>query len=904
MQTSLARRRRHRRNGGRRTSGGAASKVAIALPLFLFGTFVLLAVVGASTAVGAYGYYSQGLPDPRDLLQKLDFAQETEVFDRTGTVELARFGQVKRNVVDYGQIPAWLIDATTSVEDNTFWVNSGFDPVGIVSAAIATAGGNERGGSTITQQLVRARLLPASAFAGTRYERKIREIIQSIRLTQEFPGIDGKKAIMAAYLNQNFYGNRSYGIAAAAKSYFGVDDLSKLTLAQAAMLAAIPKSPTSYDLLKNTIETCTVAVKTGADCPDGKTQLQVDPTSAVYARRNSVLNLMEGHLPLPLTKNEFSRADFEAARNDPAVLTPPVTANWLAPHFVWQVRHQLGAILCGEAQADTCEQVDTGGYRVITTLDWKLQKKAEKWVKAAAIAPNRGDTAGYLKSIGVGYAQWIRNLKGRGIYNAALGAVDYRTGQILAYVGSGSYYEKPRGRKFQPQFDVLGDGWRQAGSAFKPINYLTGIEDHSLTASSMFMDVVTNFGGGYAPGDADLHERGPLRLRQAIQLSLNIPAIKAALISGPDHVWEFAKKMGIQWQTTKNPAGGSIGIGTVELHYIDLISAYGAIADGGVLMPRTAILSVEDSHSNPIYPTAKPVRNQAISPQGAWIMQDILASNTDPKLNPFWAERALYDGSRRRPAALKTGTTNEEIDLAAMGFVAPPADPKAPALVVGAWMGNSDNSAPPNGTVALETSASLWQAFLQDATKGQPIAKFDDTPKGLTQVNVDANSGLLPGPFTHRRFKEWFINGTAPNQIDDTKTGVEVDDATGLLWQDGCLGPKVTKGFMNLSGVDANWPNWQKYDRGWAARAARGVGIRGGPKGTPTAYYGFGHFFPFGATWGAPFAPTKMCPIGGPSPSPTPSSGDSPFPSDSLPPLPAPNVAPQARFRRIYPVTG
>jgi membrane peptidoglycan carboxypeptidase len=904
MQTSLARRRRHRRNGGRRGSGGVASKVAIALPLFLFATFVLLGIVGASAAIAGYGYYSQGLEDPRKLLEGIDFAEETVVYDRTGKIELARFGQVKRDVVQYDQIPPWLIDATTSIEDKTFWENAGFDPIGIVSAAIDTAQGNERGASTITQQLVRARLLPPSAFAGTRYERKIREIIQSIRLTQEYQGTSGKEAIMTAYLNQNFYGNRSYGISAAAKSYFGIDDLSKLTLAQAAVLAAIPQSPTSYDLIKNAEELCTVTVAAGADCPAGKTELRVDPSSAIYERRNKVLDLMQSRLPLPLTKNTFAPADFEAAKKEDIVLNPPAAANWLAPHFVWQVRHQLGSILCGADLADTCEKVDTGGYKITTTLDWGLQKKAEKWVKAAAIAPNRKDTAGYLKSINVSYAQWIRNLRGRGIYNAALGAVDYRTGEIMAYVGSGSYYEKPHGKKFQPQFDVLGDGWRQAGSAFKPINYLTAIEDHTLTAASLFMDVVTNFGGGYAPGDADLHERGPLRMRQAIQMSLNIPAIKAALISGPDHVWEFAKKMGIQWQSNKNPAGGSIGIGTVELHYIDLISAYGAIADGGVLQPRTAILSVEDGSGKVVWSDRKdgPAARQVISPQGAYIMQDILQSNTDPHSNPWWAERAIYSGGRRRPAALKTGTTNQEIDLAAMGFVAAPKDPNAPALVVGAWMGNSDNSAPPNGTVALETAASLWQAFLQDATRGTPIAQFTNKPKGLTQVAVDANSGMLPGPFTRRTFKEWFINGTVPKQVDDTKVGIAIDKATGLLWQDGCLGPQVTKGVMDLSGVDAGWPAWQKADRGWAARAARGVGVRGGPKGTPTAYFGFGSYFPFGATWGAPFAPTKKCPIGGPEPSPTPPPSESPFPTGSLPVYPAPTKTPKPRSRRAYPV--
>ena len=210
-------------------------------------------------------------------------------------------------------------------------------------------------------------------------------------------------------------------------------------------------------------------------------------------------------------------------------------------------------------------------------------------------------------------------------------------------------------------------------------------------------------------------------------------------------------------------------------------------------------------------------------------------------------------------------------------------------------MGNSDNSAPPNGTMALETAASLWQAFLQDALRGEPIAKFEGKPKGVSSISVDANSGMLPGPFTHRTVKEYFINGAAPKKEDNTKSGIAIDQATGKLWQDGCLGPKVVKGFMDLGSVEANFPNWQKADRGWAARAARGVGVRGGPKGTPTAYFGFGGFFPNGATWGAPFPPSKKCPIGGPEPTPNPSG--SPGPSDLPPPVPAPTSGGRRRSR-------
>jgi hypothetical protein len=166
----------------------------------------------------------------------------------------------------------------------------------------------------------------------------------------------------------------------------------------------------------------------------------------------------------------------------------------------------------------------------------------------------------------------------------------------------------------------------------------------------------------------------------------------------------------------------------------------------------------------------------------------------------------------------------------------------------------------------------------------------------VSAVRVDANSGMLPGPFTHRTVKEYFASGTAPKKVDNTKSGIAIDKATGKLWQDGCLGPKVTKGFMDLSNVDAGWPQWQKYDRGWAKRAARGVGVRGGPKGTPTAYFGFGGFFPFGATWGAPFPPTKMCPIGGPEPTPGPS--ENPLPSGTLPAAPEPTKKP--RYRRTF----
>ena len=195
MQTSLSRRQRRRRSADRRRprGSGAATVAVIALPLLLFTTLLLAGAAGAAASVGAYSYLAKDLEDPKAALDKITFTQQTTVVDRTGEVLLARLGDDRREVVTFDQIPPILIDATTSVEDKTFWDNSGFDPAGFVSAAIDTIAGRDRGGSTITQQLVRARLLPQSAFTGGVYERKAKEIIQSIRLTQAYPGGGGQE---------------------------------------------------------------------------------------------------------------------------------------------------------------------------------------------------------------------------------------------------------------------------------------------------------------------------------------------------------------------------------------------------------------------------------------------------------------------------------------------------------------------------------------------------------------------------------------------------------------------------------------------------------------------------------------------------------------------------------------
>jgi penicillin-binding protein 1A len=868
MQTSLSRRQRRRRSADRRRprGSGAATVAVLALPLLLFTTLLLLGAAGATASVAAYSYLAKDLEDPKAALDKITFTSQTTVVDRTGDVLLARLGADRREVVTFAQIPPVLVDATTSVEDRTFWENSGFDPAGFISAAIDTLNGRDRGGSTITQQLVRVRLLPASAFKGSVYERKAKEIIQSIRLTQAYPGEDGKKAIMEKYLNQNFYGNRSYGVAAAVRSYWN-KDLADVTLAEAALLAGIPQSPTRFDLVKNAVEETYTDAK-GAE----QVRLVVPMDSEIVQRRNFILEQMK--TKSVLTVGKYTDADYEAAKQEPVILGSQATAQWRAPQFVWQVRSELGQILCGESQ---CEKIDTGGYRVVTTLDYRMQRIVEKWVYAAAIIPNSRNQDKTLKSRGIprGEWSWIKALSGHNIHNAAAGVIDYRTGEVRAYAGSASYTGKAN-RKFQPQFDVLSDGWRQPGSSIKPLVYLIGIDDKTMTAATMFMDVTTNFAKSgskaFTPTQADGAERGPVRLRNALQFSLNIPAIKAGFINGLKHQFDRTKDFGLTYQSGTG-AVPSESIGTLGVHPIDMISAFGTIANGGVLMPRHTILKVIGPDGKQVWPqadTAAVKGERVVSRQAAYIITDILAGNTVKSVNPFWGKWQITDGvsgSKVRPAAYKTGTTSDNRDVHAYGYLAPPSDKKLPALVAGVWLGNSDNSSN-DGKLSLDTSAPLWSAILSDVSKGMPIEGFARVkPTGLVTKRVDAFTGMLPGPGSKRFVDELFLAGTAPTRAADNTVAVDVDSVSGLLWQDGCVGPMVTKSFIDLSATEAAYPAWQRANKLWQVRAARGPGVTGGPKRTHTAYFYGNGFFPFGRSWGGAFAPTKKCPLAPPPPS-------------------------------------
>jgi membrane peptidoglycan carboxypeptidase len=850
----------------RQPTSRAGTLIAVALAIVLGASATGIAVFGLA-ATATVAYLSQDLPDPSQL-ESLTFAQPTILYDREGKVELGRFQTVERRVMAYDDVPRLVLDATTTAEDRTFWENPGFDLPAILSAVAESASGEgERGASTITQQLVRARMLPEDAVepGSDRYVRKAKEILQSLRLNETYPGEKGKERVISAYLNEIYYGHKAYGVAAAARVYFGITDLEELTSAQAALLAGLPKSPSTLDPYGFAVE-------------NEKGELVVPADAPPVVRRDWILGNLSSSRWTNLTDEEL-----EAALDEPVVLAGTKPASFRAGHFAWQVERQLQGIVGDDVD------LTTAGYRVITTLDWRAQHKAQRWVTAAVIAPNLKRNAGerLLETLEIPARDraWIRALRGKDIHNAALVAIDYRTGDVLAYLGSAGYARDDlASKRFEPKYDVAGDGYRQPGSAFKPIVYGTAFEERALSAGSLLLDITTEFNArqNWAPRDADRRDRGPVLVREALQQSLNIPAIRALDRVGNAAVADRAEALGIRFQGGADAylqSGLAGALGTVEVRPIDLTSAFGSFGNGGVHVPTRMILEVRAPDGTVLWKAPKPDRERAVSAQTAFLVSDILAGNSDPDVNAAWGPVLLTRGPDRvrRPVAAKTGTAQDARDLATYGYLAPPKNPDQPGLAVGIWMGNSDHSLPRSREPAtsITAAAPLWRAFVEDLTAKWPVARFA-RPGKVVEAPIDAWSGGKPGRWTRETREEYFIRGTQPGGRN------EIDEA-GLLYSVACGGWRVDPLKAEL-GPTA----WNRDVEDWLRRARRGIGVIG-RWDSATAY------LPGERSWGGPLV--GPCPRPKPEPKPDkpdkPEKPDKPKPTKP-PPWPEPTEPPDS----------
>ena len=797
--------------------------------MIILGAFLALGGALFVALLVLYGSYVSNLPDPTGL-ESFRLDEGSRVVSADG-VELASFAAERRDVVSLDDIPQVLIDAQVAAEDQTFWTNPCIDFRGILRAALQNFQAGERvsGASTICQQLVRIRLIDADLMADPDriVERKIKEAILALRVGDAYPGEAGKRKLLEMYMNQVYYGDQAYGIAAAVEAYFGKDITSsaaedQVTLGEAAMVVGLVRAPSRLD-------PTTEAVKRTVG---GETVLVVPDSAGAKTVQGFVLRNM-------VASGYATQAQADAAEAERIILAPQQQAAYKAPHFVYAVRREAADLLGGE------EALDTGGLEITTTLDYDgYQVFAEKWAMVGYDLDrlsNEELLAKYGESA-AGDNGWIYRLQGRNINNDALVTVNYRTGAVLAYVGSANYNGESTDQH-QPAYDVVGQAYRQSGSAFKPITYATGFERGVITPSTMFMDVRGDIAEGYNPPNADGGERGPIRVRDALKYSENIPVAKAQQLIGTQNVVDMAERLGLRWdpQQADGVAVPSLTLGVIGVHQLDLAGAYGTLANGGTRAAPYLIEKITDRNGDVIYNHADdaPAPQRVLSEQSAYLVTDILADNTDPATNAIWGPRfQLQTDAGRRPATLKTGTTNDFRDLQAFGYLAPDPDPSVSegAIVTGVWVGNSDFSAIAD-VFAADGPTYIWHDYMAEVTahNNLPLQDFQ-RPSGIVEVQVDAMSGMLPGPDTVSTLTEVFAESNRPTQQDSVHRRLVIEAATGKIWQEGCGDPVTTAPtgepdpsaepipapaaeelYLYLSDWDNDHPTWDAADEAWIA---------------------------------------------------------------------------------------
>ncbi|MEZ4644145.1 MAG: transglycosylase domain-containing protein [Chloroflexota bacterium] len=564
------------------------------------------------------------------------------------------------------------------------------------------------GGSTITQQVARSLLLDADERAGRTVRRKLRESWLAWRLAREFD----KEDILALYLNQMYYGAMAYGVEAAANTYFG-KSVADLTLAESALIAGLTQAPAIYNPLTN--------------------------PEAAQARQQVVLELMraEGYI----TEAAYTLALREPLRY--AATPYPV----LAPHFVMMVQAELDQIVSQQ------QIYESGGLTVRTTLDLDWQQHAETIITEQITRLNSpADGA-----------------PSHNAHNAALVALDPTTGELLALVGSPDYFDGNISGAINMALEP-----RQPGSALKPLIYAAALAPDApahWTAATMLPDVRTVFltheGESYVPVNFGRDEHGPVRLRQALASSLNIPAVLTLDAVGVEQAIDFAGELGIRTLGDPDEYDLSFALGGGPVRLLDLTAVYAAFANGGYQLTPNFILDVTDVAGEVVYTAVSPDPIRVMDERVAWLISDILSDDEARSLG--FGRNSLLNIDRT--AAVKTGTTNDFHDNWTVGYT--------PDLVVGVWVGNAGNE-PMRDVTGLSGAGPIWHYFMRTVLAGEPDAVFPQPP-GLVQTEVCALSGLLPSPDCPYRVTEWFLAGTEPQEVDTFYREVVVDSVTGQL---------------------------------------------------------------------------------------------------------------------------
>ena len=621
--------------------------------LKIFGFFLSLSVILLSFL---FFYYAKDLPRPEVFTERQLF-QSSKIYDRTGQILLYEiYGEEKRTWVPLKNIPEYLKQAVISVEDANFYHHFGIDLKGVARAVLEDLriGKPVYGGSTIPQQLIRSTFFSTEKTA----QRKIREIILALELDRRY----SKDQILEWYLNQIPFGQNAYGAEAASQAYFG-KPVSEISLAEAAILAALIKAP--YRL-----------------SPYGGNKEEL------LARKDYVLDRIEA-------KGYLGKEIIEKTKKEEIKFIEK-KIEIKAPYFTLWVKRQLEEKF-GE------DFLAREGLKIITSLDYDLQKIAEETVKKG-----------------------VERNKGYNAHNAGLVAISPKTGEVLAMtVGTGDYYATPEPEScqsgvnclFDPKFNVVvgtkENPGRQPGSALKPFVYAAafkkGYDDKTIVE-----DLPTNFGiwGGieYIPQNYDGFFRGPVTLRQGLAQSLNIPSVKVLLyLAGLEDSIKTAQDCGI---TTLNPPyGPSIVLGGKEVNLLEITSAYGVFANDGLVISPSAILKIEDSAGN-IVEENKKTPKRVLESKIAKLINDILSDN-EARAPIFGLRSPLYFENEQ--VAVKTGTTQNYKDGWTIGYT--------PSLSVGVWVGNNNN-APMSKEPGVVLAGPIFHEFLEKVLLKYPKESF------------------------------------------------------------------------------------------------------------------------------------------------------------------------------------
>jgi membrane peptidoglycan carboxypeptidase len=579
--------------------------------------------------------------------------QDTLIYDRHGNL-LADVGKEgnHRIVVPLNYISPWVVKATLATEDRTFYSNSGIDVGGIVRAAVANYQHHriQQGGSTISQQLVKQVYIGPNAPADI--QRKLKEAILAIELNRQY----SKNQILEMYLNTIFYGSQTYGIEAAARSYFQTN-AHDLSLAQASMLAGLPQAPTQFNPVIN--------------------------FKSAKQRQAQVLAAMVG-------EKYITAAQAQAAYAVKLSVFAPIT-KFEAPYFVDYVLKTL-------AQNHNITSDNRKGYRVYTSLDLNLQHLAEQVV----------------------HEQVAQKGNFYNFHDAALVSMDPKTGEVLAMVGGDDYnrpggqfnfaYDKPR-----PPGSSFKIFTYTAAIESRKVNMLSPILDEPL----VFPTGGEGPGYGqaaqkYAPLNYDRRFHGTLPLKMAMGNSLNIPALKVELRTGIPAVVDMAHRMGLT--CLGEPCGGvkdygsSLTLGAYAVRLADMATAASTLATMGVRHREAPILNIKDGLGRDVF-TYDPAKNEyrAVDAGVAFIIASIMSDDRNRCMS-FGCHGDLTLAGRH--VAAKTGTTNDFKDNWTIGFT--------PSLATAVWVGNPDNKPLSHNSTGIVGAAPIWHKFMTQALAGKP----------------------------------------------------------------------------------------------------------------------------------------------------------------------------------------